>query len=182
MPQVRCTSYTTLAITEHGQVFTWGDGDGEALGHRNGPTDLPQQVCWLKSQDVSRASTHKICPKSDHEKQRFRLNEGQEKAMSKSADREWAPQINFRGGNLRWWAPPNGPTPIGAIPWLTFYNLIREDLARHVQQACNKSTLLSISVAFWRTIAPHDASPLPQRTPISTIAGVNSIMMLSGTT
>ena len=34
----------TKAITIDGRVFTWGDADGNALGHTNGQCDAPH---WL---------------------------------------------------------------------------------------------------------------------------------------
>ena len=40
--QVACSSYVTLAVTVDGRVFTWGDCDGQALGHEDGRCDAPR--------------------------------------------------------------------------------------------------------------------------------------------
>ena len=40
------STYSNMAITIDGRVFTWGDADGNALGHTNGQCDAPH---WLSS-------------------------------------------------------------------------------------------------------------------------------------
>jgi alpha-tubulin suppressor-like RCC1 family protein len=54
---VAAASYQTSAVTAAGELFTWGDCDGNALGH--GPqftTDVPRQVDALRANPVLRAS------------------------------------------------------------------------------------------------------------------------------
>jgi alpha-tubulin suppressor-like RCC1 family protein len=54
---IAAASYQTSAVTAAGELFTWGDCDGNALGH--GPqvtTDVPRQVDALRANPVLRAS------------------------------------------------------------------------------------------------------------------------------
>jgi len=44
--EVSCSTYSTLAITVDGRAFTWGDADGDALGHTHRPCNEPH---WLRS-------------------------------------------------------------------------------------------------------------------------------------
>jgi len=44
--EVACSTYTTIAITMDGRVFSWGDCDGDALGHTVMPCHTPH---WLRS-------------------------------------------------------------------------------------------------------------------------------------
>ena len=42
--EVGVSTYSNMAITVDGRVFTWGDSDGNALGHGNGHCHAPH---WL---------------------------------------------------------------------------------------------------------------------------------------
>ena len=44
--EVGVSTYSNMAITVDGRVFTWGDADGNALGHANGHCHAPH---WLTS-------------------------------------------------------------------------------------------------------------------------------------
>jgi len=44
--EVSCSTYTTVAILMDGRVFSWGDADGNALGHDRQPCHSPH---WLRS-------------------------------------------------------------------------------------------------------------------------------------
>lgn len=49
--EVACSTYSTIAITVDGRVFSWGDCDGGALGHHETACDTPHWIAalrWLK--------------------------------------------------------------------------------------------------------------------------------------
>ena len=41
--EVACSSYSTAAVGVDGRVWTWGDGDGDALGHPH-PCHRPMRL------------------------------------------------------------------------------------------------------------------------------------------
>ena len=45
--EVRCSTYCTLAITVDGRAFTWGDSDGDALGHSARECHVPTKLDGL---------------------------------------------------------------------------------------------------------------------------------------
>merc|ERR1740123_3023932 len=51
--EVSCSTYTTLAVTVDGRVFTWGDCDGGALGHNQVPCDEPHWLASLRWQRIT---------------------------------------------------------------------------------------------------------------------------------
>jgi len=55
--EVSCTTYITIAITVDGRVFTWGDRDGDALGHTSHPCNNPTLLPTLRWQRVSHGSS-----------------------------------------------------------------------------------------------------------------------------
>jgi len=54
--EVSCSSYTTTAITMDGRVFSWGDCDGDALGHTTENCHLPVWLPTLRWHRVSHGS------------------------------------------------------------------------------------------------------------------------------
>lgn len=54
--EVACSTYTTIAITQDGRVFSWGDSDGDALGHEHVQCHVPRWVASLRWQRVSHGS------------------------------------------------------------------------------------------------------------------------------
>jgi len=54
--EVACSTYVTVAITVDGRVFTWGDSDGNALGHSRITCHQPQWISALRGQHMSHAS------------------------------------------------------------------------------------------------------------------------------
>jgi len=54
--EVSCSSYTTLAITMDGRAFSWGDCDGDALGHEARRCDTPTWLTGLRWQRVAHGS------------------------------------------------------------------------------------------------------------------------------
>lgn len=51
--EVSCSSYTTVAILVDGRVFSWGDSDGNALGHERHYCHTPHWLQGLRWQRVS---------------------------------------------------------------------------------------------------------------------------------
>ena len=45
--EIACSTYSTLAITVDGRALSWGDCDGDALGHTNRECDAPFRVAGL---------------------------------------------------------------------------------------------------------------------------------------
>ena len=53
--EVACSSYSTAAVGVDGRVWTWGDGDGDALGHPH-PCHRPTRLAQLGGLRVAHAS------------------------------------------------------------------------------------------------------------------------------
>lgn len=60
--QVECGKYFTVALTENGQVYTWGKGNKGALGHGDyGDKDIPTQIKDIpKVKQISCGNSHVI--------------------------------------------------------------------------------------------------------------------------
>merc|ERR1711871_741866 len=54
--EVSCSSYTSIAITVDGRVWSWGDCDGNALGHSNFNCHSPHWVTSLRGVHVAHGS------------------------------------------------------------------------------------------------------------------------------
>jgi len=54
--EVACSSYSTVAITVDGRVFTWGDYDGNALGHNVMPCHIPTWLHTLRWHRIAHGS------------------------------------------------------------------------------------------------------------------------------
>jgi len=54
--EVSCSSYSNMAITVDGRVFSWGDADGNALGHENFPAHSPTLIPGLGGHKVTHGS------------------------------------------------------------------------------------------------------------------------------
>lgn len=54
--EISCSTYSNVAVTVDGRVFTWGDNDGCALGHHNNTCHVPTRVQALRSQKVTHAA------------------------------------------------------------------------------------------------------------------------------
>eukprot|EP01044_Picomonas_judraskeda_P002987 COSAG03_NODE_231_length_10288_cov_49.012170_5_plen_488_part_00 len=51
-----CSSYLNIAITVDGRVFTWGDSDGDALGHEEEECNVPRVLAALRGCRVTRGA------------------------------------------------------------------------------------------------------------------------------
>ena len=54
--EVACSTYVTVATTVDGRVFTWGDSDGNALGHTRMACHRPTWITALRGQHMAHAS------------------------------------------------------------------------------------------------------------------------------
>mmetsp|Transcript_39584 Transcript_39584/g.93243 ORF Transcript_39584/g.93243 Transcript_39584/m.93243 type:complete len:1576 (-) Transcript_39584:125-4852(-) len=54
--EVACSSYSTIAIAVDGRVFSWGDADGNALGHETFPAHVPSWIPSLRAYKVTKGS------------------------------------------------------------------------------------------------------------------------------
>ena len=57
--EVSCSTYSTIAITVDGRAYTWGDCDGDSLGHAVEDCHEPRQLTSLAG--VVRVSHGAVC-------------------------------------------------------------------------------------------------------------------------